>query len=118
MFKTCIEKEGGDGHVTKMARALAHGEQLSKPFEGQENFRLKGDMWLKLGNMRTYHCLFPGILSLFSVLTYFLEQSAIVPPTLQMMGRSGFVPRASTKLGKMQKIGQISERRSRRSYSL
>ncbi|KAK2763068.1 hypothetical protein FQN54_009701 [Arachnomyces sp. PD_36] len=51
VFDTCIEKEGGDGHVTKMARALAHGERFSKPYEAQDNFRLKGDMWLKLGNM-------------------------------------------------------------------
>lgn len=57
MFDTCMEKEGGDGHVSKMARTLARGERLCKPFEGQENFKLKGDMWLKLGNMResSYH---------------------------------------------------------------
>lgn len=54
VFDTCIEEEGGDGHVSKMARTLANGEHVCKPFEGQENFRLKGNMWLKLGNMREY----------------------------------------------------------------
>jgi hypothetical protein len=62
VFDTCMEKEGNDGHVTKMARALANGEKLSKPYEGKEEFRIRGDMWLKLGNMREYlPLLCPGI---------------------------------------------------------
>ncbi|KAK5139601.1 hypothetical protein LTR04_003456 [Oleoguttula sp. CCFEE 6159] len=40
-----------DGHACKMIRALAHGEQASKPYEGSTQFRIKGDMWLKLGSM-------------------------------------------------------------------
>lgn len=42
---------GDDGHAAKLIRALAHGEQISKPYETKENFRIKGDMWLKLGHM-------------------------------------------------------------------
>lgn len=71
VFDTCIEKEGGDGHVSKMARALAHGERLCKPFEDRENFKLKGDMWLKLGNMREYLFVFPqNVLFLSPMLMY------------------------------------------------
>ena len=54
VFDTCIAQEGYDGHVSKMARALANGERLCKPYEGRQDFKIKGDMWLKLGNMREY----------------------------------------------------------------
>lgn len=40
-----------DGHASKLVRALAHGEQICKPFEGREGFVIKGDMWLQLGHM-------------------------------------------------------------------
>ncbi|MCJ1380737.1 hypothetical protein MMC17_003845 [Xylographa soralifera] len=40
-----------DGHASKLVRAIAHGEQVCKPFEGSEKFRIKGKMWLQLGNM-------------------------------------------------------------------
>ncbi|KAL8948606.1 MAG: hypothetical protein Q9222_005222 [Ikaeria aurantiellina] len=41
-----------DGHSCKMICALAHGEKVCKPFEERnEHFRIKGEMWLKLGNM-------------------------------------------------------------------
>jgi hypothetical protein len=40
-----------DGHASKLVRALAHGEQVSSKWETGEAFRIKGEMWLKLGNM-------------------------------------------------------------------
>jgi hypothetical protein len=40
-----------DGHASKLVRALAHGEQVCKKFEGRKGFVVKGDMWRKLGNM-------------------------------------------------------------------
>ena len=40
-----------DGHACKLVRALAHGEKICAPWEQSEKFRIKGDMWLKLGNM-------------------------------------------------------------------
>lgn len=40
-----------DGHASKIIRALAHGEQVCKPYEQKDGFRIKGDHWLKLGNM-------------------------------------------------------------------
>ncbi|KAK9312397.1 hypothetical protein V1524DRAFT_449697 [Lipomyces starkeyi] len=43
-----------DGHVSKMTRAVAHGENVCKPFEGggkEKGFMIAGDMWLKIGNM-------------------------------------------------------------------
>jgi hypothetical protein len=52
VFETCLAHEGYDGHVTKMARALANGGRICKPYENREDFKVKGDMWLKLGNIR------------------------------------------------------------------
>lgn len=40
-----------DGHACKLVRAIAHGEQVSRPFNGSEKFRIQGKMWLQLGNM-------------------------------------------------------------------
>ncbi|KAK3046290.1 hypothetical protein LTS18_013403 [Coniosporium uncinatum] len=40
-----------DGHGSKLVRALAHGQEVCKPYEQKENFRIKGDMWLQLGHM-------------------------------------------------------------------
>ena len=40
-----------DGHACKLVRALAHGERICGPWEKSDKFRIKGDMWLKLGNM-------------------------------------------------------------------
>ena len=40
-----------EGHVAKLVRALAHGQAVSKPYEQKESFRVKGDMWLQLGQM-------------------------------------------------------------------
>lgn len=44
-----------DGHVVKMIRALCHASNISKPFESMKGnettFPVKGDMWLKIGNM-------------------------------------------------------------------
>jgi len=40
-----------DGHAAKLVRAIAHGELVSKPYEGSEKFRIKDGMWLQLGNM-------------------------------------------------------------------
>jgi hypothetical protein len=40
-----------DGHASKFVRALAHGEKVCKPWEGEEGFPIKGDMWRLLGHM-------------------------------------------------------------------
>ncbi|KAL5423641.1 hypothetical protein PMIN04_003778 [Paraphaeosphaeria minitans] len=40
-----------DGHASKLVRALAHGEQVCKKFEGRDGFVVQGDMWRRLGNM-------------------------------------------------------------------
>jgi hypothetical protein len=43
-----------DGHSAKLVRAIAHGEQACKKYEGSEAFPIKGDMWLQLGHMGQY----------------------------------------------------------------
>ena len=40
-----------DGHACKIIRALASGERFCKRYEHKESFRIKGNMWRKLGNM-------------------------------------------------------------------
>lgn len=40
-----------DGHSCKLVRALAHAEKVCAPYENQDSFRVKGNMWLQLGNM-------------------------------------------------------------------
>ena len=40
-----------DGHAAKLVRALAHGQQVSKPYDASENFKIKSDMWLQLEHM-------------------------------------------------------------------
>jgi hypothetical protein len=40
-----------DGHASKLVRAIAHGQQICKPYEAREEFRLKQDDWLQLAHM-------------------------------------------------------------------
>lgn len=40
-----------DGHGCKVIRALAHGERVCAPYEGNPKFRIQGKMWLQLANM-------------------------------------------------------------------
>lgn len=50
IFRRLIEHED-DGHAVKLGRALAHGEAISAPYEKEEWCKIRGFMWLKLGNM-------------------------------------------------------------------
>jgi hypothetical protein len=40
-----------DGHGSKLVRALAHGEMVSRKWEVNDRFVIKGDMWRRLGHM-------------------------------------------------------------------
>lgn len=40
-----------DGHAPKLIRALAHGQQICKPYEHREEFRVKAEDWLQMGHM-------------------------------------------------------------------
>ncbi|KAK2869685.1 hypothetical protein FQN49_003117 [Arthroderma sp. PD_2] len=51
VFKKTVTLEQDDGHAAKFVRHVAHAEKLCKPYEGKDGFRIKGDMWLKLGSM-------------------------------------------------------------------
>ena len=41
-----------DGHACKMLRALAHGQEVCRPFEDRPELRVKADTWLTFGHMR------------------------------------------------------------------
>ncbi|KAJ5892766.1 hypothetical protein N7504_009457 [Penicillium tannophilum] len=51
IFLNGIILHGDDGHTAKLIRAIAHAEQVCRPFEKQKDWRISGDMWLKIGNM-------------------------------------------------------------------
>lgn len=40
-----------DGHSSKLVRALAHGQKISKPYGSRDEFRIKHDDWLQMGHM-------------------------------------------------------------------
>lgn len=40
-----------DGHASKLVRALAHGQQICKPYEDRDEFRIKHEDWLQMGHM-------------------------------------------------------------------
>ncbi|KAJ5831991.1 hypothetical protein N7474_000302 [Penicillium riverlandense] len=51
VFSRSITHPGDDGHLAKLARAVAHGQRVCQPFESQQKMPISGDMWLKIGNM-------------------------------------------------------------------
>ena len=60
VFERVINQED-DGHAAKLIRALAHGEQICRPFENDQKFRIKGKMWLQLGHMGELTLMFYGV---------------------------------------------------------
>lgn len=50
LFKYSLDGKD-DGHAIKLGRAVRNGQQISKKWEGKEEFRVKGEMWEKIANM-------------------------------------------------------------------
>jgi hypothetical protein len=40
-----------DGHACKLVRAIAHGEAVCGKYDGKDGFKIRGDMWKKVGHM-------------------------------------------------------------------
>jgi hypothetical protein len=62
---------GDDGHVVKLIRAIAHGEEITHPLEKQgkgKDLKIHGDAWLKAANM--------GSFSFFFFMKYHINQQA------------------------------------------
>lgn len=58
LFARAASHPEDDGHLAKFVRAVAHGENVCKPFEshGQQAIPISGKMWLQIGNMgKLYH---------------------------------------------------------------
>lgn len=52
IFARSIAHPGDDGHLAKLARALANGQKVCQPFENKNpDMPIKGDMWLRIGNI-------------------------------------------------------------------
>lgn len=50
VFERAKEKDD-DGHSAKFVRAIAHGKNFTRKYEGQEGFMMNGNLWDKLGHM-------------------------------------------------------------------
>ena len=49
---TRVLRHDDDGHAAKLVRALAHGENICAAYSMNDPlFRIKGDIWLRLGHM-------------------------------------------------------------------
>ena len=46
-----VNKMEDDGHACKLIRAIAHGEVVCKQWESRKGFKIKGNMWGKVGHM-------------------------------------------------------------------
>ncbi|OQE82252.1 hypothetical protein PENNAL_c0037G05844 [Penicillium nalgiovense] len=52
IFARSIAHPGDDGHLAKLARALAHGQKACQAYESKNpEMPIKGDMWLRIGNI-------------------------------------------------------------------
>lgn len=51
IFSRCVQHPGDDGHLSKLARALAHGEKVCESLDKDPQMPIAGDMWLRIGNM-------------------------------------------------------------------
>lgn len=52
IFARSIAHPGDDGHLAKLARALAHGQKVCQAYESKHpEMPIKGDMWLRIGNI-------------------------------------------------------------------
>jgi len=52
VFARCLAHPGDDGHLAKLTRALAHGQQVCLPYESTNpQMPIRGDMWLRIGNI-------------------------------------------------------------------
>ncbi|KAJ5165514.1 uncharacterized protein N7500_007344 [Penicillium coprophilum] len=52
IFARSIAHPGDDGHLAKLARALAHGQHVCQAYESKHpEVPIKGDMWLRIGNI-------------------------------------------------------------------
>ncbi|KAJ5873308.1 hypothetical protein N7455_003851 [Penicillium solitum] len=52
IFARSIAHPGDDGHLAKLARALAHGQKVCQAYESKHpEMQIKGDMWLRIGNI-------------------------------------------------------------------
>lgn len=52
-----VRKHNEDGHAAKLLRAIAHGQAICQPYEAEDDFKVKGDMWLQLAHMGEYSLL-------------------------------------------------------------
>ncbi|KAJ6110411.1 hypothetical protein N7486_002646 [Penicillium sp. IBT 16267x] len=51
LFSHSVAHPSDDGHLSKLVRAVAHGQNVCQPFEKNGAMPISGDMWLKIGNM-------------------------------------------------------------------
>jgi hypothetical protein len=85
IFARSIAHPGDDGHLAKLARALAHGQKVCEAFESKHpEMPIKGDMWLRIGNIGKQQVLILHI-------CYFTNCSIAVDSTVEEADRPMWV---------------------------
>jgi hypothetical protein len=51
IFGRAVSHDTDDGHLAKLARAVAHGQRVCQGFENKHQMPINGDMWLRIGNI-------------------------------------------------------------------
>ncbi|KAJ6070795.1 hypothetical protein N7467_012114 [Penicillium canescens] len=51
IFGRAVTHGTDDGHLAKLARAVAHGQRVCQGFENKHQMPINGDMWLRIGNI-------------------------------------------------------------------
>ncbi|KAJ5775158.1 uncharacterized protein N7511_000169 [Penicillium nucicola] len=51
IFERAVTHSTDDGHLAKLARAVAHGQRVCQGVENKHPMPIHGDMWLRIGNI-------------------------------------------------------------------
>jgi hypothetical protein len=51
IFERAVTHGTDDGHLAKLARAVAHGQRVCQGVENKKKMPINGDMWLRIGNI-------------------------------------------------------------------
>ena len=55
IFSRAVTHPTDDGHMAKLVRAVAHGENVCRALEGSQKMVITGEMWRRIGNMGKLH---------------------------------------------------------------
>lgn len=77
LFSRCVQHPGDDGHLVKLVRALAHGQEVCRIVDKESQMPVSGDMWLRIGNMGKFPSGF--VFSRHLILRMFTVSNSLFP---------------------------------------